>query len=77
MDRDLIQEFLEQSGMRHDQASALSHIFAEMATKSDLSALKSDMRAELAGLEARLTWRIIATVVFLSTVITLLHLFVD
>ena len=63
--------------MRHDQASALSHIFAEMATKSDVYALKADMRADLDGLEARLTWRIIATIVFLSTVITLLNHFVD
>jgi hypothetical protein len=91
MNRELVQDYLEQSGLKQEQAHALSRIFAEMATKGDLAglradfvvleeksdALRSDLNASLAGLEARLTWRIIGTIVFLSTVMTLLNLYID
>jgi hypothetical protein len=52
--------------MKPPQAEALALIFAEMATKSDLAVL-----------EARLTWLIIASVGFFATVTTLLNAFVN
>ena len=83
MDREIIQDYLSKSGLKQEQAHALSRVFAEMATKNDLLVLEQrlerrldELRAELAALEARLTWRIISVIVFLATVITLLNFFI-
>lgn len=48
--------------MENAQADALSNILAEMATKTDLERLISD-----------LTWRMIATVGLFGTIITILR----
>jgi len=66
MDRELIRDYLQQTEMKQPQAEALSRIFAEMATKSDLTQL-----------ESRLTWRTIAIVGFFATVTTLLNAFIS
>lgn len=79
MDRDTIRDYLELTSMIPAQAEALSHIFAEMATKSDLVELDARLDARLTGriadLEARLTWRMIAVVGFFATASTLLNTF--
>lgn len=64
---------MDRSGMQDEQAQALSRIFAEMASKTDIAAL----RAKVSVLEARLTWRIVGAIVFSSTLMTLVDLFVD
>lgn len=69
MDRELIQDYLQGTGMNDAQAEALSRIFNEMATKQDLD-------KKLEALKADLTWRMIAMTVFLATVMTLLNLFI-
>jgi hypothetical protein len=105
MDRETMQDYLEKSGLNQEQAHALSRIFAEMATKSDLQLLSQKFDAlerrveqkfeafelkfeqkfeafrlatqsDLSRLEARLTWRIIGSIIFLGTVITLLNAFI-
>ncbi len=70
--------------MESSQADTLSNILAEMATKSDLAELRSEvkaelasMRADLATMKADLTWRMIAVVGFVGTVITILNAFLD
>lgn len=60
MDRELIQDYLERTGMKDAQAEAISRILGDLATKSDLGMVKSDLamvenglRAELRVLEER------------------------
>jgi len=69
MDRNLVQDYLQRSGMDAAQADALSRILADMetrlASKEDLAAMKAD-----------LTWRMIAVVGFFGTVITMLNAFI-
>lgn len=48
MNSDTIRDYLRRAEMNEAQAEALSRIFAEMATKSDLLQLEERMRAELA-----------------------------
>ncbi len=43
--------------------------------KSDMTALRESVRADLSGMEARLTWRMIAVVIFMGTVMTLVGAF--
>jgi hypothetical protein len=77
MERELLRDYLEKSGMDALQADALSRIFADMearlATKADLAQL----RLEMAEMKADLTWRMIAIVGFFATAATLLNLFVS
>lgn len=82
MNSDTIRDYLRRAEMNEAQAEALSRIFAEMATKSDLLQLEERMRAELAtlrteiaNLRAEMTWKMIAIVGFFATVSTLLNLF--
>ena len=65
LDKSLVQDYLQHSGMEKAQAEALSNILAEMVTKTDLERLKSD-----------LTWRMIATVGLFGTIITILNAFI-
>src|SRR5690606_31917020 len=55
MNRELIREYLEQTAMEPVQAQALSRIFAEMATKTDLAQLDARLTGQMAELDARLT----------------------
>lgn len=82
MNSDTIRDYLRRAEMNEAQAEALSRIFAEMATKSDLLQLEERMRAELAtlrteiaNLRAEMTWKLIAIVGFFATASTLLNLF--
>lgn len=70
MDKDLVQDYLQRSGMNDAQAEALSRILDQMATKEHL-----EMKLE--SLKADLTWRMIAMTVFLATIITMLNVFVE
>ena len=76
MNRNLVQDYLQKSGMDAAQADALSRILSDMetrlASKEDLAVL----RGELAAMKADLTWRMIAVVGFFGTVITLLNAFI-
>lgn len=86
MDRELLKDHFEKSRFSPMQADALSRVLGDMearlATKADLAALRGEMtslresvRADLSGMEARLTWRMIAVVVFMGTVMTLVGAF--
>jgi len=88
MDRELVQDYLQQSGMKQEQAQALSRIFVEMATKSDLlvleqrleskmEMLRADFKVGLSDLEARLSWRLIGAMIALGSIMTLIDVFVD
>jgi len=57
MDRELIQDYLQRAQMHEAQAEALSRIFAEMGTKSDLLVLNRDVSGRMESLEARLSGR--------------------
>jgi hypothetical protein len=77
MDLELIRDYLQRSGVKQEQARALSRIFDEMATKSDLTVLEKkieELRAEMARMETRLSWRIISVVIFMSTVLALVEI---
>lgn len=83
MNPDTIRDYLLRAEMKDAQAEALSRIFAELATKSDLIQLEQRMRAELknlrielADLRSELTWKMIAIVGFFATASTLLNIFV-
>ncbi len=77
MERELMQDYLENSGMSHSQAESLSRILAEMATKKDLGLLRQELRADLQTLKAELTWRFLAMMGFFAAVMTVVDLFVD
>jgi hypothetical protein len=91
MDKDLVQDYLEKSGMKGAQAESLSRIFAQMATKDDLLVLEhklekkmeslkvemSSLRADMSALKADLTWRMVTAIAFLAALITILDLFVN
>ena len=69
--------------MNDAQAEALSRIFAEMATKHDLTQMEGRLqmemtllKADLQSLRAELTWKMIAIVGFFVTASTILSLFV-
>ena len=62
--------------MAESQAEALSRILAEMATRSDLLVLEHRLTGQMAQLESRLTWRMIAVVGFFATAATILNVFV-
>lgn len=62
--------------MNDAKAHALSQIFTEMATKSDLVQFEERMRANLSELRADMIWRMIAIVGSFATASTLLNLFV-
>lgn len=64
MNPETIRDYLQRAEMSEAQAEALSRIFAEMATKSDLADLRTD-----------LTWKMIAVVGFFATASTLMNLF--
>ncbi len=76
MNPDTIRDYLVRAEMNDAQAEALSRIFSEMATKSDLVQLDERVRANLSELRADLTWKMIAIVGFFATASTLLNLFV-
>ena len=48
---------LTDAGIPAAQADAVRAAAADYATRTDLDGLRSDVRADLAALEARLTWR--------------------
>lgn len=58
---------LESAGMDRKQAEVVTQIAAsasafgqdDLATKSDLESLRSTTKADLAAVEARLTWRLV------------------
>ena len=77
MERELIQDYLENSGMSHIQAEALSRILDEIATKKDLGLLRQELRVDLQTLKADLTWRFLAMIGFFAVVMTAIDLFVD
>lgn len=58
MDRELLHDYLLRSGMDESQATALSHLLAQTATRNDLlvmeTTLKADLRLELQLLKADL-----------------------
>lgn len=63
--------------METGQADALAYILSDMATKSDLSRLRYEMKADLSAMKADLTWRMIALFAFFGTIITILDAFID
>lgn len=69
MNPETIRDYLKRTEMNEAQAEALSRIFAEMATKSDLIELEGRLRADI-------TWKMIAIVGFFATASTVLNLFV-
>lgn len=71
---------LTDAGLPDGQAEAIvkamfGFLTAELATKADLEAVRTELRTEIAELESRLTNRLYATVIggvgFLSILITL------
>jgi len=60
MDRELIQDYLTKTGMNDVQAEALSRIFAEMATKSDMRSLEQRLDSRMSALEQKLESKISA-----------------
>lgn len=76
MNPDTIRDHLLRADMNDAQAHALSQIFAEMATKSDLVQFEERMRANLSELRADMISKMIAIVGFFATASTLLNLFV-
>ncbi len=84
MDRDLVRDYLEKSGMNDAQADALSRIFDQMATKNDLALLEQKLEGRFLALEKKmeavkgeLTWRMFAVVALLGTILTLVDVFID
>lgn len=84
MDRDLVRDYLEKSGMNDAQADALSRIFDQMATKNDLALLEQKLEGRFLALEKKmeavkgeLTWRMFAVVALLGAVMTLVDVFID
>ncbi len=87
MNPETIRDYLVRAEMKEAQAEALSRIFSEMATKSDVVQLEERMRAdlrtelaelrtEIANLRSEMTWKMVAIVGFFATASTLLNLFV-
>lgn len=84
MDRELVRDYLEKSGMNDAQADALSRIFDQMATKHDLVLLEQKLEGRFLALEKKietvkgeLTWRMFAVVALLGTILTLVDVFID
>lgn len=84
MERDLVRDYLEKSGMNDAQADALSRIFDHMATKNDLALLEQKLEGRFLALEKKieavkgeLTWRMFAVVALLGAVMTLVDVFID
>lgn len=51
---------LKEAGVAPEQAEAMAGALAEdFATKADLGLLGSELKASMAALEARLTWRLL------------------
>ena len=86
MHPDTIRDYLKRAEMNDAQAEALSRVFAEMATKHDLTqmesrlrvemtSLKADLQVELQRLRAELTWKMIAIVGFFATASTVLTVY--
>ncbi len=44
----------------------------ELATKGDMLAVRSDLKADLAALEARLTWRMVGLAAFIVAAVKLI-----
>ncbi len=58
---------LKEAGVAPEQAEAMADALAEefvpsLATKADLGLLGSELKASMAALEARLTWRLLGGV---------------
>ena len=81
MDRELVNDYLVRAGMDADQADVLSRILADMerrlATKEDIrvlgarfEVLEHKFDARLGAMETRLTWRMIAIIASLGTIIS-------
>ena len=69
---------LESAGVERAQAEAIAgaiHQRQDYATKSDVAKLGSELRAEMAALEARLTNRFYAATVGLAATVTAFGLF--
>lgn len=84
MERDLVRDYLEKSGMNQQQADALSRVLDQMAARSDLLLLEEKMEGRFLGLEKKieavkgeLTWRMFAAVALLAMLMTLLDVFVE
>ena len=89
MHPDTIRDYLKRSEMNDAQAEALSRIFAEMATKHDLTQVEGRLvemegrlrvemtllKTDLQSLRAELTWKMIAIVGFFATASTVLTLY--
>ena len=86
---DTTRDYLKRSEMNDAQAEALSRIFAEMATKHDLTQVEGRLvemegrlrvemtllKTDLQSLRAELTWKMIAIVGFFATASTVLTLY--
>jgi len=64
---------LKAKGFDSDQAEAITEavrtgVTGGVATKADLAELRGELRSEMAGLEARLTWRIVIVGLALNSV---------
>ena len=81
MDRELVNDYLVRAGMDADQADVLSRILADMerrlATKEDIrvfgarfEVLEHKFDARLGAMETRLTWRMLAIIASLGTIIS-------
>ena len=89
MHPDTIRDYLKRAEMNDAQAEALSRIFAEMATKHDLTQVEGRLvemegrlrvemtllKTDLQSLRAELTWKMIAIVGFFATASTVLTLY--
>lgn len=79
MDRELIQDYLQRTGMKDAQAEALSRILDQLATKEllrhEIALLEARIDKKLEALKADLTWRMIAMTVFLAALMTVLNFF--
>lgn len=69
-DAGLKQEYAEAiAGMEREAAQADRE---ELATKGDMLAVRSDLKADLAALEARLTWRMVGLAAFIVAAVKLI-----
>ena len=71
---------LKEAGVAPEQAEAMADALAEefvprLATKADLGLLGSELKANMAALEARLTWRLLGGItVIVGLAVTLIKL---
>ena len=77
MGRELANDYLLRSGTEAAQAEVLSRILADMdrrlATKDDIRIPEARLDARLNAVETRLTWRMIAIIASLGTIISVVN----